>query len=154
MFWRRFFACKPHYQLFSRSFLQNVFKHLYHYPHYHLYYLHHVALITWRLGKEACAFWESQEQARAATYLKWWLWWSQFLSWSQFWWSSRWWWSQLWTTLMMMETRTAKSRPLLPRMIMIVIMVKNMTLVMVTSDHGLLLHLLRITEQVQSWGGH
>ena len=41
-------------------------------------------------------------------------------------------------------------RPLLPRMIMIVIMVKNMTLVMVTSDHGLLLHLLRITEQVQS----
>ena len=25
--------------------------------------------LTWRLGKEACAFWESQEQARAATYL-------------------------------------------------------------------------------------
>ena len=25
--------------------------------------------LTWRPGKEACAFWESQEQARAATYL-------------------------------------------------------------------------------------
>lgn len=25
--------------------------------------------LTWRPGKDACAFWESQEQARAATYL-------------------------------------------------------------------------------------
>ena len=28
-----------------------------------------ITKLTWRLGKEACAFWESQEQARAATYL-------------------------------------------------------------------------------------
>ena len=28
-----------------------------------------ITKLTWRPGKDACAFWESQEQARAATYL-------------------------------------------------------------------------------------